>query len=58
MFFKLGVLKNIAIFVKTSVLESLSNNVAGLQASNFIKRDSDTGVFLRILQNFQEKLLI
>ena len=33
---------------KTPVLESLFNQVAALKARNFIKRDSNTGDFLRI----------
>ena len=38
-----GVLQNLAKFTrKTPVLESLYNKVAGLQVSNFIKRDSST----------------
>ena len=31
---------------KTPVLESLLNNVGGLQVSALLKRDSNTGVFL------------
>ena len=38
---------------KTPVLESLFNNIAGLQACNFIKRDSNTDAFLWILRNFR-----
>ena len=39
MSFKISVLKNFAIFTwKTPVLESLFNNVAGLQTCNFIKK--------------------
>ena len=38
---------------KTLVLESLFNKVAGLKVCNFIKRHSDTGVFL---WNSQEHL--
>ena len=48
MFFKIAVLKNFAITVKkTPVLQCLFNKVAGLQACIFIKKDSNTGVFLR-----------
>ena len=48
MFFKIvGVLKNLAKFHKeTTVLESLYNKATDLQVCNFVKRDSDTGVFL------------
>ena len=38
--------------MRTPVLESLFNKVADLQGYNVIKRDSNTGVFLKILQNF------
>ena len=48
MFFKIAVLKNFAITVKkTPVLQCLFNKVAGLQACIFIKKDSNTAVFLR-----------
>ena len=43
MFFKIGVQN---IHTKTSVLESLFKKVAGLRAAIFLKRDSNTGVFL------------
>ena len=36
------------------MLKSLFNNVADLKACNFIKGDSDTGVFLSMLQNFKD----
>ena len=45
MFFKIGVLKNFAIFIGKHVLKSLCNKVAALWASK-LKRDSNTGVFL------------
>ena len=40
MFFKIGILENFAIFIhrKTPVLKSLFNKVAGLTASNFIRK--------------------
>ena len=41
---------------KTPVLGSLFNKLASLQACNFIKRYSNTGVFLWNLRNFQENL--
>ena len=40
MFFGAGALKNYAMS------EFPSNNVAGLQACNFVKRDFDIGAFL------------
>ena len=43
MFFKVGVLKNFAIFTEKHVSESLFN---------LKKKDSSTGFFLWILQNF------
>ena len=38
---------------KTPVVESLFNKVGGLWARNFIKRESNTGVFLWILPTFK-----
>ena len=35
---------------ETPVLESLFNKVGGLKPCNFIKRDTDTGVFLKFLR--------
>ena len=46
MFFKIGVPKYFANFTGTPMLESLLNKVAALKAWNFLKRDSNTGVFL------------
>ena len=37
-----------------SVLESDINKVASLKACNVIKKGSNTGIFLWILQNFQD----
>ena len=37
---------------ETPVLGCLSNNVATFRPSILLKRDSSTGVFLRILQTF------
>ena len=37
--------------MKTPVLESQFNKVADIEASNFVKKNSNTGVFLWILQN-------
>ena len=55
MFFKIGVLKDIASFTgKKPVFESLLNKVVGLQA--LLKRDSSAGAFLWSLWNFQEHL--
>ena len=36
------------------MLKSLFHNVADLKACNFIKRDSDTDVFLSMLQIFKD----
>ena len=41
---------------KKYVLESLFHKVGVLRACNFIKEDSDTGVFLSNLQTFLEQL--
>ena len=41
------------IYRKPPVLESLSNKVAALQLATFLKRDSCTGIFLRLLQTFK-----
>ena len=49
-FFKICFSKLHNIYWKATVLESLFNKVAGLQA--WLKRDSRTGVFLWILWNF------
>ena len=35
------------------MLESSFNKIAGLHACNFIKRDSNTGVFLSIFELFK-----
>ena len=58
MFFKIGVLENVHIFnilMKTVVLESLFDEVARLQACNFIKKETQTQVlsceFWEILEN-------
>ena len=46
-FFKIGLLKNLDNFLrKLHVLESLFNKFACLKTCNFIKNDSNTGVFL------------
>ena len=39
--------------MKTPVLGSLFNKVAGLQTAIFLKRDPNTGVFLWIFRNFK-----
>ena len=49
MFFKIGVLKNFTNFVGNHWSFFL-NKVAGLKLCNFIKRDSNTGVFLWICE--------
>ena len=55
MFFKIGVLRNFAIFTGKHL--HLSNFLIKLQAfkpATLLKRDSNTGVFLLILWNFKE----
>ena len=44
--------------MKTPVLESLYNKVAGLKACVLLKRNSNAVAFLRILPKFQEKLFL
>ena len=54
---KKTILKNFRnIHMKTSVLESLFNKVAGLKPVTLLKSDSNTGVILRVLRNFYEHL--
>ena len=52
MFFKIGVLKNLANLTKKNpVLKSLFNKVAGLKRSEtLLKRDSSTGVLAKFLR--------
>ena len=45
MFFKIGVLKQFAIFTEKHLCESAFNEVAGMKACNLLKRDSKTGAF-------------
>ena len=53
LFCKKGVLKNLAKFTGKQLCRSLLyNKVAGFRPVISLKRDSDTGVFLWILQNF------
>ena len=53
--YKKVVLKKLAKFTGVHLCQSLFfNKVAGQQL--YLKRDPDTGVFLWILQNFQEHL--
>ena len=49
-------LKLLAEFTGKHLCWSLFNKVSCLQTCNFIKRDSNTGVFLWILRNFEEHL--
>ena len=53
-FCKKGVLRNFAKFTGKHLCQSLFfNKVAGLRSTTLLKkRDSGTGVFLRILPNF------
>ena len=47
------VIRNFAKFIRKHLCQSLFlNKVADLSLQLYLKRDSDTGVFLRILQNF------
>ena len=58
-FFKIGVLKNFAIFTEKHLCYCLFLTI--LQASRptvFLKRDFNTGVFMWILQNCFEQLLL
>ena len=62
MFYKKTAPKNFVIFTGKHVLESLLNNVAGLQPCNFIKKKTPTQLFsseyCEILKNpyFEEHL--
>ena len=57
-FCKKGVLRHFANFIGKHLCHSLVfNKVAGLGLQLYLKRDPGTGVFLWILQNFQEHLL-
>ena len=52
MFFKFGVLKNFANFTGKHRCWSLFNKVAGLGPATLVKRDPNTGVFLRNFSKF------
>ena len=54
MFFKTGVLDNVEIFTGKHL--SLFNKVKDIQSYDFVKNDPNTGVFLRIMRNFEERL--
>ena len=57
MYFKIGALKNFANFTgKIHVLESLFEKASGPQACKFVKKDSNTGIFLWNWQDFQALL--
>ena len=57
MFFKIGVLKNFAIFAGKHLCWScFLMKLQAWRSAILFKRDSNTGVFLWILQNFQEQL--
>ena len=47
-----GVLKNFAKFLRKNLVESLFNNVAGLNHATLLRRNSSTGIFQWILPNF------
>ena len=54
MFFKVGSIKNFAIFTgKKTVFRSLFNKAAGLKICNFFKNKLQHRCFLWILQNFE-----
>ena len=53
-FFKVGALRNFANFPGKNLRQSLF--LLRFKASNFLKRDSSTGVFLWNLQNFENPL--
>ena len=54
---KKGVLRNFTKFTGKQLRQSLFfNKVADLKSVTLLKTDSGTGVFLRILRNFQEHL--
>ena len=56
-FCKKGALKNFAKFTRKHLCRNLFfNKDAGLRPAFLFKRDSDTGVFLWILRNFQEHI--
>ena len=54
MFFKIGVPDNVEIFTGKHL--SLFNKVTDIQSYGFVKKDSNTGFFLRIIRNFEERL--
>ena len=58
MFFKIGVLKNFAIFTGKHLCRSLFLVKLQAWASNFVKRGTNTGVFLWILRKSQEQLFL
>ena len=66
MFFKIDVLKNLAMFTERPVLELLFNIVAGLEDCNYIKKRFQHKCFLvniakflrTILKNLCERLLL
>ena len=56
-FCKKGALRNFAKFTEKHLCRSLVfNKIAGLRPATLLKRGSGTGVFLRILRNFEEHL--
>ena len=58
-FFKIVVLKNFAIFTgKHSYWSFFFIKLQVIRPAALLKRDSNTGVFLWILQNFSEQLLL
>ena len=55
---QISVLKNFAIFTRKHLCLSLLNKVAGLRPATLLKRDSNTRIFLQILQHFYEHLFV
>ena len=57
MFFKIGVLKNFAIFPRKHLCQSyFLIKLQAWRSVTLLKRDSNTGVFLPVLWNFSERL--
>ena len=59
LFYKNAVLKNFSKFAKKHLLWSLFfNKTADLRPATLLRKDSNTGTFLWILQNFSEQLWV
>ena len=55
MFFKIGIFKNFAIFTGKHLCWSLFL-IKAFRPVILLKRDSNTGIFLRIIRNFKKEL--